>query len=179
MIDGKDLASFDVKEYRKEINIIVQKPSLFEGTLLSNISPGEKRIHQIGILRQDLIDLGFPLSKLQDTDLGYEIKEGGSNLSQSEKQIICLMQALQKDSKIVILDEATAYVDINLEKKFQERLYSKFKNSTMLIISHRLSNVKDVDRVLVFDKGRIVEDGNPRELMKNEKGVFSGLLGRE
>ena len=171
-LDGKDLGTLDVKEYRKEINVILQKPSLFEGTLLSNISPFEISKHKIQALKEDLIDLGFPLSKIKDKHLSFKVSEGGSNLSQSEKQIICLMQALQREAKIVILDEATAYVDTGLEKKFRERLYDKFKESTMLIVAHRISNVMEADRVLVFDEGRIVEDGNPKELIKNENGAF-------
>ena len=174
-VDGKDISSLDVKDYRKEINIILQKPNLFEGTLLSNISPSGANRRQIEAYREELIDLGFPLDKLEDPELDFEVKESGSNLSQSEKQIICLMQALQRESKIVILDEATAYVDLALEKKFQERLYRKFRESTMLIIAHRVTNVMKADRILVFDQGRIVEDGSPEELLKNEDGVFYGI----
>ena len=177
-LDGKDLATLDVKEYRKEINMILQKPSLFEGTLLSNISPLEISTHKIQTLRQELIDLGFPINKLQESDLSFKVSEGGSNLSQSEKQIICLMQALQRDAKIVILDEATAYVDSGLEKKFQERLNRKFEGSTMLIIAHRISNVMDVDRVLVFDEGSVVEDGNPKELISKKEGAFHEIWKR-
>ena len=175
-IDGKDLVSLDVKEYRREVNAILQKPCLFEGTLLSNICESSVTAHQIEAIRKELMSLGFPLTKLQESDLSYKVKEGGSNLSQSEKQIISLMRALQKESRVVILDEATAYVDTSLEKKFQERLYRKFRDSTMLIIAHRISNVMDADRVLVFDQGRIVEDGHPRELMKNVNGIFYDIV---
>ena len=171
-LDSIDLRDLDVKEYRKEINVILQKPCLFEGTLLSNISPLETSQHKIEALRRDLIDLGFPISKLQNSGLSFAVSEGGSNLSQSEKQIICLMQALQKEAKIVILDEATAYVDTGLERKFQERLAERFRDSTMVFIAHRMSNVVDLDRVLVFDQGRVVEDGDPRELIESEKGHF-------
>ena len=174
-VDGKDIASIDVKEYRKGINIILQKPNLFEGTLLSNISQVPLNNHQIQSIRDELIDLGFPQSKLEERDLSYEVKESGSNLSQSEKQIVCLMQALQRDSKIVILDEATAYVDIALEKKFQERVANKFKDNTVLIIAHKISNVMDADRVLVFDEGRIVEDGNPKVLIEDPSSLFHGI----
>ena len=171
-VDGKDISSIDVKEYRKGINIILQKPNLFEGTLLSNISQVPLSSSQIQAIREELIDLGFPKNKLEERDLSYEVKESGSNLSQSEKQIVCLMQALQRDSKIVILDEATAYVDIALEKKFQERVGSNFKDSTVLIIAHKISNVMEADRVFVFDQGRIVEDGNPKELLKDTSSLF-------
>ena len=171
-VDGKDIASLDVKEYRKRINIILQKPNIFEGTLLSNISQVPLNSSQIQSIREELIDLGFPKSKLEERDLSYEVKESGSNLSQSEKQIVCLMQALQRDSKIVILDEATAYVDIALEKKFQERVARNFKDSTVLIIAHKISNVMDADRVFVFDQGRVVEDGNPRKLLEDTSSLF-------
>ena len=171
-VDGIDIRTLDVKKYREQLNVILQKPNLFEGTLLSNISATPLTTSQISEIKHELADLGFPTAKLLQKDLSFEVKVGGSNLSQSEKQIVCLMQTLQRDSPIVVLDEATAYVDTTMERKFQEKIMSRFRDSTMFIIAHRLTNVVECDRILVFDKGRIIEDGNPKELLQNPNGAF-------
>ena len=172
-IDGIDIYSIDSKELRKQLNVVLQKPSVFEGTLLSNISRHPLPADRLAVIRQEMIDLGFPKDKLQERDLSYEVKESGSNLSQSEKQIICLMQAIEKkDSKVVILDEATSYVDLTMEKKFQKKISEAFKKSTVFIVAHKVSNVMDADRILVLDKGRIIQDGSPKELTEDINGAF-------
>ena len=172
-IDGIDISSIDSKELRKQLNIVLQKPSVFEGTILSNISRHPIPADRVALIREEMIDLGFPRDKLEERDLSYGVKESGSNLSQSEKQIICLMQSLERrDSKVVILDEATAYVDLTMEKKFQDKIGTAFKDCTVFIIAHKISNVMDADRILVFDKGRVIQDGSPKELTEDTTGAF-------
>jgi ABC-type multidrug transport system fused ATPase/permease subunit len=172
LIDGLDINMLDLKSFREQLTVILQKPNLFEGTLASNISSEKLPLEKLREIRAELLELGFPREKLKDGKLGYKVETGGSNLSQSEKQIVCLMQSLQKDSKIVILDEATAYVDVQMEKKFQEKMKQKFERSTLLVIAHRVSNVVDCDRILVFDQGEIVQDGNVKELVEQKDGAF-------
>ena len=176
-IDGCDIKSIGLKSLREEFNIILQKPSLFEGTIRSNIfassgpdeQPDDLRIQQI---KAELLDLGFPKDKAEFGRLDYAVEAGGDNLSQSEKQVISMVQALQKRSKVVILDEATAYVDSSVADRFQEKLLGRFRESTVLIIAHRLGSIIDCDRVLVFSDGVIAEDGVPRELVESGKGLF-------
>ena len=178
-IDGVDISSIDSKELRKQLNIVLQKPSVFEGTLLSNISRHPIPADRVALIREEMIDLGFPPDKLEERDLSYEVKESGSNLSQSEKQIICLMQSLERrDLKVVILDEATAYVDLTMEKKFQDKIGTAFKDCTVFIIAHKISNVMDADRILVFDKGRVIQDGSPKELTEDTTGAFYQIWSR-
>ena len=178
-IDGTDISSIDVKELRTQLNIVLQKPSVFEGTLLSNLSNGQKLAHlEIQEMRNELIDLGFPPEKLGDRYLAYEVKEGGSNLSQSEKQILSLVKAFRKKSSVVILDEATAYVDPSLETVIQRRIKEAFKGKTVLTIAHKLSNIIDSDRILVMDRGRVVQDGSPQELIGKGSGIFYELWKR-
>ena len=171
-IDGIDIANLDLKNLREQLNIVLQKPTLFEGTIASNISAKPLTSSQLVEVRRDLIELGFPEAKLKEEGLGYAVEASGANLSQSEKQILSMVRALQKKSKIVILDEATAYVDVGMEKKFQKMVLSRFEGSTVLIIAHRVSNVMDCDRILVFDDGHIVEDGPVEELLSDRFGVF-------
>ena len=172
-IDGTDISTVDVKELRNNLNIVLQNPSLFEGTLLSNISnnQGMTKI-EIAQVSQELVSLGFPQLKLEVPDLGYEVKEGGSNLSQSERQIICLIKSFRNKSKVVILDEATAYVDLATEKIIQKRVREEFQDRTVFIIAHKISNIMDADRILVFDQGRIVQDGSPNDLVGQGEGIF-------
>ena len=172
-IDGTDISSIDAKELRTNLNVVLQKPSLFEGTLLSNLSNNQGMTSaEIARVSQELLSLGFPKIKLEVPDLGYEVKEGGSNLSQSERQIICLIKSFRSNSKVVILDEATAYVDLATEKIIQKRVREEFKDRTVFIIAHKISNIMDADRILVFDKGRVVQDGSPQELVGRGEGIF-------
>ena len=178
-IDGTDISSIDVKELRTQLNIVLQKPSVFEGTLLSNLSNGQKLTPpEIQKIRNELIHLGFPQEKLGDRHLNYEVKEGGSNLSQSEKQILSLVKAFRKESSVVILDEATAYVDPSLETVIQKRIKEAFKGKTVLTIAHKLSNIIDSDRILVMDRGRVAQFGSPKELIEQGEGIFYDLWKR-
>ena len=172
-IDGTDISTVDVKELRTNLNVVLQKPSLFEGTLLSNLSNNQGMTnHEIFELSKELVSLGFPKVKLEVPDLGYEVKEGGSNLSQSERQIICLIKSFRNKSKVVILDEATAYVDLATENIIQRRVREEFKDRTVFIIAHKISNIMDADRILVFDQGRVVQDGSPQDLVGQGEGIF-------
>lgn len=175
-IDGKDISKLNIKSFRKEINIITQKPNLFQGTILSNITHQKLSRDQINVIRDRLLDLGFSPSKLEDENLGFEVTVSGENLSQSEKQIVCLMHALQHShAKLVIMDEATAYIDERVEREFQKVVWDEFKDSTVFIIAHRISNVVNCDRILVFDQGRLIEDGDPQDLLKDKESVFYEL----
>ena len=178
-IDGADISTVDVKQLRTQLNIVLQKPSVFEGTLLSNLCNAQKLSKvEIQEMRAELIDLGFPKDKLEGRDLQYEVKEGGSNLSQSEKQILSLVKAFRNKSSVVILDEATAYVDPSLETVIQKRIKEAFKGKTVLTIAHKISNIMDSDRILVMDRGEIVQDGSPKGLVDQGEGIFYELWKR-
>ena len=112
--------------------------------------------------------------------LGYntKISEKGSTLSGGQRQRIALVRALLKKPKIIILDEATSALDIETEQLFVKNLLKKFKNSTIIMITHRLSNVINADKILVFEKGDLSEQGNHELLLKN-KSVYYSLLNNE
>jgi len=105
-----------------------------------------------------------------------KIKEEGSNLSEGEKKTIAFCRSLVSKKKLVILDEATAAMDKETEKKILKRVMMEFKDSTMLVIAHRLETVRDCDKIMVLDKGKIAEFGTPEELMKIENGMFRKLI---
>ena len=171
-IDGQCIQEQGLKEYREQLNIILQKPNIFKGTLASNISSKELSDEERDQISSKMMDLGFPASKLADGRLGYEIDYSGNNLSLSEKQVICLVQSLMKKSRIVVMDEATAFVDPAMEEKFNQMIWSTFQDSTMFVIAHRIKSVLGCDWILVFEKGSVIEDGVPEELLKDEKSVF-------
>ena len=112
--------------------------------------------------------------------LGYntKISEKGSSLSGGQRQRIALVRALLKKPKIIILDEATSALDIETEKLFVKNLLMKFNNSTIIMITHRISNVENADKILVFEKGDLSEQGNHQSLLKN-KSVYYSLLNNE
>ena len=126
-----------MKSFRSEIMIITQKPCLFEGSIAENIDPSpiaqEDRENIIRLLEE----LGFDKSKL-DPRLRFKIENNGSNLSQGEQQILSLVRAVYLKRNLMILDEATAYIDVSTELKFQRIIEKEFADSTMLIIAHRV-----------------------------------------
>ena len=100
------------------------------------------------------------------------VDEGGSNLSAGQKQLLCLARALLNPSSILVLDEATASVDVRTDKIIQETIRTEFKDRTILTVAHRLETIMDSDKIMVLDKGELKEFGAPQELLKNEEGIF-------
>lgn len=107
--------------------------------------------------------------------LQHGIIEGGQNLSVGQKQLVCLARALLRKTKILILDEATAAVDLETDDLIQNTVWDAFKNCTVLTIAHRLNTVMNSDQILVLDRGRIVEFDTPANLIANTDSVFYGM----
>lgn len=107
--------------------------------------------------------------------LNSSIAEGGLNLSQGQRQLLCLARAIIRRPKILILDEATSSVDVQTDALIQQSIREEFVDSTLLVIAHRLSTVGDFDKILVMDNGKLAEMGSPRELIE-KKGMFWGMV---
>ena len=107
--------------------------------------------------------------------LDYEIAEGGSNFSVGQKQLICLARAILRKTKILVLDEATAAVDLETDDLIQATIRKEFKDSTVLTIAHRLNTIMDYDRVMVLDQGNVAEFDSVDLLLKNEDGIFHSM----
>lgn len=105
----------------------------------------------------------------------HEINEGGSNISLGQRQLLCLARALLRRSKILVLDEATAAVDLTTDALIQETIRREFANSTILTIAHRLNTVIDYNRVMVLDHGEICEFDSPQTLLANPSSIFSSM----
>lgn len=119
--------------------------------------------------------MGLDSPELKEKGFEMEIETDGSNLSQGQRQVISFIRAIEKNRKIVILDEATANVDVETERLFQQAVDVHFKDSTMLIIAHRIQTVMGCDKICVFDAGKIIEFDSPDNLLKIEGGVFKEL----
>lgn len=116
----------------------------------------------------------FPILGLP-AGLQHEITEGGQNLSVGQKQLICLGRALLRKTKILILDEATAAIDLETDDLIQKTIRTEFKDCTVLTIAHRLNTIMDSDRIIVLDKGSVIEFDTPENLVANTDSVFYGM----
>ncbi|XP_053313014.1 ATP-binding cassette sub-family C member 2-like [Spea bombifrons] len=174
VIDGIDIATIGLHDLRSKLNIIPQDPVLFSGTLRMNLDPLEK--HRDAELWEAL-EMCHLKSFVQSLPkkLYHEISEGGENISVGQRQLICLARALLRKTKILILDEATASIDMETDNLVQSTIRKAFFDCTVLTIAHRLHTVLDSERVLVLDSGRVVEFGEPQKLIKTH-GVFSKMM---
>jgi ATP-binding cassette subfamily B protein len=164
-IDGRDIRGFDLAGYRRQLGIVSQAPFLFAGTAVENIryarpDLADKEIETVS----RRIGGGEWLEALPD-GLQTDVGERGSRLSMGQRQLIALVRVLVQRPAIFILDEATASVDPFTEAQIQEAMELILAHSTSILIAHRLSTVRRVDRIIVLEKGRIIEEGNHETLM--------------
>lgn len=165
LIDGQDIRSFDLADYRRHIGLVTQTPFLFSDTVKANIRYGRPTATDEEVLRAATqISEGSWLADLPD-GLDTYVGERGANLSLGQRQLVALARILLKDPAIFILDEATASVDPFTETQIQEGLDRVMRDRTTIVIAHRLSTVRHADRTLVMDHGQIVEEGSHQTLM--------------
>ncbi|CAL8264121.1 unnamed protein product [Lota lota] len=169
-IDGIDIAELGLHELRSRITIIPQDPVLFSGSLRMNLDPFDGHSDEDVWRALELAHLKSFVSSLPDK-LDHECSEGGENLSLGQRQLVCLARALLRKTKILVLDEATAAVDLETDNLIQSTIRSQFNNCTVLTIAHRLNTIMDYKRVLVLEKGKIAEFDSPTNLIA-KKGIF-------
>src|SRR5215471_758266 len=174
-IDGVDVRQFRLDDFRRQIGLVLQEPFLFSGTISENISYGRPGA-DLGEVVAAARAAGAHEFIVQKPD-GYDtvVGAGGKGLSQGEKQRIALARCLVRDPRIVILDEATSSVDPLSERSIQRATNALRKNRTTFAIAHRLSTLRNADRIIVLDNGRIIEDGTYQSLLERG-GTFSSLV---
>ncbi|NWU60420.1 MRP1 protein, partial [Pterocles burchelli] len=173
IIDGINIAKIGLHDLRFKITIIPQDPVLFSGSLRMNLDPFDQHSDEDIWRSLELAHLKNCVSSLPDK-LNHECAEGGENLSVGQRQLVCLARALLRKSKILVLDEATAAVDLETDKLIQSTIKSQFEECTVLTIAHRLNTIMDYTRVLVLERGEVVECGSPDHLLQ-KKGFFYSM----
>ncbi|MDF2441699.1 MAG: ATP-binding cassette, subfamily bacterial, partial [Abditibacteriota bacterium] len=175
VIDGIDYRELSLQDMRRQIGLVLQEPFLFNGTIAENIAYGRP-----GASFEDIVEAAkagnahnFILAKPD----GYDtiVGERGAKLSGGERQRVSIARAILHDPKILILDEATSSVDVETEKQMQEAIGRLIEGRTVFAIAHRLATLRNATRLIVLEKGEIVETGTHAELMKKE-GVFYNLV---
>jgi len=174
LINEINIKKIFLKSLRENIAIVTQEPILFNNTIKNNINYGRKDASDKEI--EDAAKAAFAFDFIEKFPNGFDtnIGELGGRLSGGEKQRICIARALLKNAPILILDEATSSLDANAEMLVQKALENLMKGRTTFIIAHRLSTIRYADRIIVFEKGRIVEEGEHDKLIKN-KGAYYKL----
>lgn len=202
-IDGLDISKIKLHDLRSRLAIIPQDPVLFSGTVRSNLDAFDEqgdsalrdallRVHLVSELESSSSSgSATPVPRIPNTPngttknlnknpflhLSSPITEGGLNLSQGQRQLLCLARAIVSRPKIMVLDEATSAVDMATDTLIQRSIREEFGDSTLIVIAHRLSTIADFDKILVLDDGRVSEFGTPKELFALENGVFKGMVG--
>ncbi|NWX07780.1 MRP1 protein, partial [Caloenas nicobarica] len=174
VIDGLDIAQLGLHDLRTKITVVPQDPVLFSGSLRMNLDPLNRHTDADIWTALELTQLKNFVAALPD-QLEYKCTEQGENLSAGQKQLVCLARALLRKAKILILDEATAAVDLETDLQIQATLRTQFKDSTVLTIAHRINTVMDCDRILVLENGRVAEFDTPERLIA-QKGLFCRLM---
>mmetsp|Transcript_15756 Transcript_15756/g.15713 ORF Transcript_15756/g.15713 Transcript_15756/m.15713 type:complete len:322 (-) Transcript_15756:76-1041(-) len=168
-IDGVDISHIGLDKLRSAITLVPQDPLVFSSTLRKNLDPCELK-------SDDEIKKALEEVNLSKFSVDHDIKGSGSNLSAGEKQLICLARALIRKNKIVMMDEATANVDHETDKFIHKQIKTKFSESTVLIVAHRLRTVIDADMIIFMESGTCKEYGSPYELGNNEKSAFRKMI---
>jgi ATP-binding cassette subfamily C (CFTR/MRP) protein 4 len=166
-IDGVDITTLPLETLRSNVSVISQDPALFTGTVRENIDLTGKYTDAEIWNALKAVNLGMLFSSLD-----YRISTVDSNLSLGQKQLLCLARAIIRKSKIVIMDEVTASVDQKTEKMIHKIILEELAFCTVIIITHKLDYVLEYDKVLVLDKGGIVEFDSPSRLLENGNGLF-------
>merc|ERR1711892_223969 len=170
LIDNLDVAELGLHELRSSVTIIPQDPVLFSGSLRENVDPENTKTDA------EILKLMKTANLEKYSDLDLEVEEGGANFSQGEKQLVCLVRALSRGTRVVIMDEATASVDQETDASIQKMFKDEFSACTVMTIAHRLNTIMDYDRVMVMESGEIKETGKPSDLANTESSLFYNMI---
>ncbi len=175
LIDGTDIRKLSSRSLRDSLALVSQDAVLFDDSVRSNIKLGRLSASDDEIIRvakaAQAHDFIMELPEGYDTACG----EMGKNISGGQRQRISLARAILRDAPILLLDEATSAIDTENEAKIQEVLSSLCRDRTTLVISHRMSTIRNADKILVIDSGQVIEEGDHQTLMRG-KGVYSRLV---
>ncbi|XP_056294944.1 ATP-binding cassette sub-family C member 5 isoform X2 [Pseudoliparis swirei] len=175
VVDGIDVAQIGLDDLRSRLAIIPQEPVLFIGTVRTNLDPWDQYSDSQIWEALENTHIKERISQLPHS-LHSEVTENGENFSVGERQLLCVARALLRNSKILMLDEATAAIDTETDRLIQETIRCAFGNCTTLIIAHRLNTVMSCSRVMVLDNGQILEFDTPAALLADENSRFRAMM---
>ncbi len=174
LINNRDIRDLDASVFRSKIALVMQDPFLFSGTIRENIFPAN---HHLTREQEEAILEAANCRSLIDRlagGLDTTLAEGGGSISSGERQLISIARAFARNPQLILFDEATSYIDSPTELRIQQALEKLMRNRTSLLVAHRLSTVRHADRIIVLNRGRIIETGHHAELM-NQKGFYYRL----
>mmetsp|Transcript_35464 Transcript_35464/g.63920 ORF Transcript_35464/g.63920 Transcript_35464/m.63920 type:complete len:1391 (+) Transcript_35464:334-4506(+) len=174
-IDGVDVMRIGLLDLRTKMGIIPQSPVLFSGTIRSNMDPFNNYSDEEIWTVLDKCRMKDAVDKMTD-GLQSRVAEYGENLSQGQRQLLCLGRALLKQCRILLLDEATSSVDFETDRAIQTTIRQEFKDCTIITIAHRVNTIMDSTKILVMDNGTVGEFDSPEELLKNKASLFSLIV---
>ena len=174
LINGEDIRNIPTPRLRSKIALVTQDPFLFSGSIRDNIAPGRADMSETEMNAILQASNCRPLVDKLPRGLETILSEGGVSISSGERQLISIARAFAHNPDLIIFDEATSYVDSETEQKIQGALFNLMKNRTSIIIAHRLLITRNADRILVVNRGRIVESGTHAELIR-QKGFYFNL----
>ena len=186
-IDGIDIAKVGLHDLRSRLAIIPQDPTLFRGTIRSNLDPFAEHsdlelwsaLRKADLIGADQENRATEISKSNTRiHLDTSVEEEGLNFSLGQRQLLALARALVRDSRIIVCDEATSSVDFETDQKIQRTMAMGFRGKTLLCIAHRLKTIINYDRICVMDQGRIAELDSPLNLFDKKTGIFRGMCER-
>lgn len=175
LIDGVDISKIGLEDLRSRLAIVPQEPLLFSGTLRFNLDPRNTHTDADIWLALEQTYMREHVAK-QEGGLDSSVLLNGENYSVGQRQLLCLTRALLRRSKIIVIDEATASIDLQTDALIQASLQLNFTTATLVAIAHRLNTVMDYDRILVLDGGRVVEFGEPQALLADRWSAFASLV---
>ncbi|KAF9909311.1 hypothetical protein EC991_008822 [Linnemannia zychae] len=173
-IDGVDISTLGLRDLRRHLSIIPQDPTLFAGTVRDNLDPFGEHTDKDLWEALERAHLKSHISSLAG-GLSYEVAQNGDNFSVGQRSLICLARALLRKTKVLVLDEATAAVDVETDDLIQKTIRKEFKDRTILTIAHRIKTVMDSDKILVLEKGRVQEFESPKALLTKKESLFYQL----
>ncbi|XP_042010090.1 ABC transporter C family member 3-like [Salvia splendens] len=175
LIDGINISAIGLHDLRSKLSIIPQDPTMFEGTVRTNLDPLEEYTDEQIWEALDKCQLGDEVRKKPEK-LDFAVSENGENWSVGQRQLVCLGRVLLKKSKIIVLDEATASVDTATDNLIQQTLRNHFCESTVITIAHRITSVLDSDMVVLLDNGLLKEYETPEKLLEDNSSLFAKLV---
>uniref|UniRef100_A0A1Q3FS39 ABC-type glutathione-S-conjugate transporter n=2 Tax=Culex tarsalis TaxID=7177 RepID=A0A1Q3FS39_CULTA len=174
IIDGQDISQLGLHALRSRLTIIPQDPVMFSGTMRLNLDP--LNVHSDEEIWTALEHAHLKaFVKALPAGINHEVSESGENLSVGQRQLICLARALLGKTRVLILDEATAAVDLETDDLIQRTIRTEFRHCTVLTIAHRLNTIMDSDKVIVLNKGQIEEFAAPSELLQTKTSAFYSM----